>query len=35
LLFFVRSGLTFRLDTLFAGGAVGRVPMIVVGVVIF
>ena len=32
LLFFVRSGLTFRLDTLFAGGAVGRVPMIVVGV---
>jgi len=32
LLFFVRSGMTFRLDTLFSGGAIGRVPMIVVGV---
>ena len=32
LLFFVRSGMTFRLDTLFSSGSVGRVPMIVVGV---
>lgn len=36
LLFFVRSGLTFRLDTLFGSSAtVGTTPLIVIGVVYF
>lgn len=36
LLFFVRSGLSFRLDSLFgASGSVGRTPLILVGVLYF
>lgn len=32
LMFFMRSGMTFRLDTLFGGGAFGSVPLILVSV---
>lgn len=33
LLFFVRSGVSFRLDALFSGGSLGALPLIVVAVV--
>lgn len=32
LMFFMRSGMTFRLDTLFGGGVFGSVPLIVVSI---
>lgn len=35
LLFFVRSGVNFRLDALFGSSAIGAVPLIVVGVLYF
>lgn len=35
LLFFVHSGLSFRLDTLFSSSLLGSIPLIVIGVVYF
>ena len=35
LLFFVRSGIVFRIDVLFSGGSFGYLPLILVAVIYF